>query len=173
MSSRRQKFSLDQIEVPEDEVIPQKPLLSRPFVEPEPAPIPPTVEPVVAPVSEPVAVEAVQHSESPAVEIENQKGTVTAMSAIPAAPQPAVTVASKPQATQMANGNVDRIQLLAEQRFKPVAEKRQTSVRLEPWLDDALNERFLRMKLQGFRKITREAIIVDALIQYLGIIPPE
>lgn len=84
-----------------------------------------------------------------------------------------MAIASKAPASPVATGHLDRIQLLAEQRFKPIADKRQTSVRLEPWLDDALNERFFKMKLQGYRRITREAIIVDALMQYLGVTPPE
>jgi hypothetical protein len=67
----------------------------------------------------------------------------------------------------------NRARLLAEQRFKPMAEKRATSIRLEPWLDDALTRRVMELKLEGYRKITREAVITDAVMHYLGVKPPK
>ncbi len=67
----------------------------------------------------------------------------------------------------------NKAHLLAEQRFKPVSEKRATSVRFEPWLDDALNRRVYELRIEGYRKMTREAVITDAVMQYLGIKPPE
>lgn len=71
------------------------------------------------------------------------------------------------------NRNGSKARLLAEQRFKPVEAKRQTSIRLEPWLDQALDRRFYELKMDGYKKITREAIITDALVQYLGVKPPK
>ena len=66
----------------------------------------------------------------------------------------------------------DSLRQLATQRFTPIAEKRGTSLRLEPWLDNELNKRMYFLKAEGYRKITREAIISEALIQYLGLTPP-
>src|ERR1019366_314422 len=53
----------------------------------------------------------------------------------------------------------DSLRQLATQRFTPIAEKRGTSLRLEPWLDNELNKRMYFLKAEGYRKITREAII--------------
>jgi hypothetical protein len=66
----------------------------------------------------------------------------------------------------------DSLRQLATQRFTPIAEKRGTSLRLEPWLDNELNKRMYFLKAEGYRKITREAIISEALIQYLELTPP-
>lgn len=76
------------------------------------------------------------------------------------------------ESTREEEGN-NRIRLLAEQRFKPAILKRATQVRFEPWLDNALDLRVLQLKMEGYRKISREAVIADALIAYLGIRPPE
>src|SRR5450755_1847043 len=51
-----------------------------------------------------------------------------------------------PVASRPAGGS-NKARLLAEQRFKPMAEKRATSVRFEPWLDDALSRRVMELKL--------------------------
>ena len=74
--------------------------------------------------------------------------------------------------TDPASEKSDSLRQLATQRFTPIAEKRGTSLRLEPWLDNELNKRMYFLKAEGYRKITREAIISEALIQYLGITPP-
>jgi len=53
-----------------------------------------------------------------------------------------------------------------------MADKRQTTVRFEPWLSDALQRRVADLQADGYRKITREAIITEAVIQYLGVKRP-
>lgn len=164
MSSRRTKFSLSEIadEEEEDLSIPRTELVSRPISEA-------TEQLTVLPVEETVP-------EAVAVQIEvkpEEKGSSYEMIATPALQHEVQSVSTVRSESTSTIEKVDRVQLLAEQRFRPVADKRPTSLRLEPWLDDALNRRHLELKLQGYRKITREAIIVDALIQYLGVNPPE
>jgi len=65
----------------------------------------------------------------------------------------------------------DKLQRLAEEKFKPKADKRQTSLRLELWLDEALRLRVNKLQVK-YPGITREAVITDALIQYLDVTPP-
>jgi hypothetical protein len=62
---------------------------------------------------------------------------------------------------------------LAEQRFKPTGEKRPTSVTLDVWLDDGLNAKVYDLRMAGFRKMARESVISDALMQYLDVKPPK
>lgn len=46
-------------------------------------------------------------------------------------------------------------------------------MRLEPWLDDALNQRVHELKAEGYRMLTREAIMTAALMLYLDVTPPK
>lgn len=73
---------------------------------------------------------------------------------------------------QVMDSAADRVRQLAIERFKPMADKRQTTVRFEPWLSDALQRRVAEMQAEGYRKMTREAIITEAVIQYLGVKRP-
>jgi hypothetical protein len=73
---------------------------------------------------------------------------------------------------QVIDSAADRARQLAMERFKPTADKRQTTVRFEPWLSDALQRRVAELQAEGFRKISREAIITEAVIQYLGMKRP-
>jgi hypothetical protein len=73
---------------------------------------------------------------------------------------------------QVVDSGADRARQLAMERFKPMADKRQTTVRFEPWLSDALQRRVADLQADGYRKITREAIITEAVIQYLGMKRP-
>lgn len=70
-------------------------------------------------------------------------------------------------------GSSNKARQLAEQRFKPTGEKRPTSVKLDVWLDDALNAKVYELRMAGFRKMTRESVISDALMQYLGVKAPK
>ncbi len=79
--------------------------------------------------------------------------------------------APEPQPAEVHLSN--RVLRLAE-RYKQKPDKQQTTVRLEPWLNVALEDHISHLKLKGYRRITREAIITDAIIQYLGVkAPPE
>jgi hypothetical protein len=69
-------------------------------------------------------------------------------------------------------GAVDHTQALRTQRFLPKSAKRGTSLRLEPWLEDALAQHFYKLQMDGYRKVTREAIISEALMLYLGVTRP-
>ena len=70
-------------------------------------------------------------------------------------------------------GSSNKARQLAEQKFKPTGEKRPTSVKLDVWLDDALNAKVYELRMAGFRKMTRESVISDALMQYLGVKAPK
>jgi len=78
----------------------------------------------------------------------------------------------EPAPSPAVRGTSNKARQLAEQRFKPTGEKRPTSVKLDVWLDDALNAKVYELRMQGFRKMTRESVISDALMQYLGVKPP-
>ena len=80
---------------------------------------------------------------------------------------------SEPAPAPVVRGTSNKARQLAEQRFKPTGEKRPTSVKLEVWLDDALNSKVYELRMAGFRKMTRESVISDALTQYLGVKPPK
>jgi hypothetical protein len=75
--------------------------------------------------------------------------------------------------TPVVRGSSNKARQLAEQRFKPTGEKRPTSVKLDVWLDDALNAKVYELRMAGFRKMTRESVISDALAQYLGVKAPK
>ena len=66
----------------------------------------------------------------------------------------------------------DALQDLAE-RYGRREEKRATSLRLPPWLDDILSARVYTLKAKGFRRISRETVVIQALMQYLGVSAPE
>jgi hypothetical protein len=90
-----------------------------------------------------------------------------------AASAPTTKPAKKTDALTL-TGQMDHTSGLRTQRFLPKAEKRGTSLRLEPWLDDELNRKLFALKGEGFRKVTREHIVTEALILYLGVQrPPE
>ena len=69
----------------------------------------------------------------------------------------------------LARSTSNKARQLAEQKFKPTDEKRPTSVKLDVWLDDALNAKVYEPRMAGFCKMTRESVISDALMQYLGV----
>ena len=73
----------------------------------------------------------------------------------------------------LARSTSNKARQLAEQKFKPTGEKRPTSVKLDVWLDDALNAKVYELRMAGFRKMTRESVISDALMQYLGVKAPK
>jgi hypothetical protein len=75
--------------------------------------------------------------------------------------------------TPLARSTSNKARQLAEQKFKPTGEKRPTSVKLDVWLDDALNAKVYELRMAGFRKMTRESVISDALMQYLGVKAPK
>ena len=83
----------------------------------------------------------------------------------------AAPVISEP--APLARGTSNKARQLAEQKFKPTGEKRPTSVKLDVWLDDALNAKVYELRMAGFRKMTRESVISDALAQYLGVKSPK
>jgi hypothetical protein len=95
----------------------------------------------------------------------------------PAPPADAAPVVVMPEqgreAPAESNGDSDgaAIMALAEQ-FRQPEGKRQTTVRLPPWLDNALNTKYYELRMKGFRKITKEAIVMDALSKYFGLTPP-
>jgi hypothetical protein len=83
----------------------------------------------------------------------------------------AAPVVSEPP--PLARSTSNKARQLAEQKFKPTGEKRPTSVKLDVWLDDALNAKVYELRMAGFRKMTRESVISDALMQYLGVKAPK
>jgi len=64
-----------------------------------------------------------------------------------------------------------RVLRLAE-NYRQRPDKQQTTIRFEQWLNTALDDHISHLKLKGYRRITREAIITEAVIQYLGVKPP-
>lgn len=63
------------------------------------------------------------------------------------------------------------IEKLASQ-FRTVGQKHVLHTRIPDWLDEALNRKLLELKSSGFTKMSKEAIITDALIRYLEVEPP-
>lgn len=61
---------------------------------------------------------------------------------------------------------------LAEQ-YRPVARKVMFHSRIPEWLDDLVSQKVLELKTKGATKITKEAVVTDALKQYFGVDEPE
>src|ERR1700741_5033424 len=59
------------------------------------------------------------------------------------------------------------------ERHRPKPDKKQTTVRFEPWLSAAINNYLAKMQLDLNISMTRETLITEAVIQYLGIRPPQ
>jgi hypothetical protein len=64
------------------------------------------------------------------------------------------------------------LKLLAEQKYKPKAEKIPSLIRFEPWLDDLIRKQVLTAQMQGHRKLTKEALVTAAVMEYLGVKEP-
>jgi hypothetical protein len=64
------------------------------------------------------------------------------------------------------------LKLLAEQKYKPKAEKIPSLIRFEPWLDDLIRRQVLTLQMQGHRKLTKEALVTAAVMEYLGVKEP-
>jgi hypothetical protein len=86
-----------------------------------------------------------------------------------AAPNAAAHVA-EPQPVSDGAGN-SAIEKLASQ-FRTVGQKHVLHTRIPDWLDDALNRKILELKSNGFTRMSKEAIITDAIVRYLGVEPP-
>lgn len=87
-------------------------------------------------------------------------------------PEPVIELEQGREAVRTSNGDGEALQKLAETCGR-VDQKRATSLRLPPWLDDYLNQQVYSLKASGFRKISREAVIIQALVDYLGVTPPQ
>ena len=74
--------------------------------------------------------------------------------------------------TKPAEIQLSRQVLKLAERYRPKPDKKQTTVRFEPWLNRALENHILTLKMRGFDRITREAVITEAVIQYLGVKAP-
>ncbi len=61
------------------------------------------------------------------------------------------------------------IMQLATSAFTPSEIRVKTSLSLPASLDNLLNNKVMEMKMRGFRKMTREAVVEQALKQYFGV----
>jgi hypothetical protein len=84
------------------------------------------------------------------------------------ASEPAIQVAPRPRR----GAGKSSFEQLAE-HFKPAVPKTMFHSRIPTWLDELINQRVLEMKTKGFSKITKEAVVTDALKQYFGVEAPE
>jgi hypothetical protein len=69
-------------------------------------------------------------------------------------------------------GSSSRLESLAQQ-FQPQPRKVQTGIRLPEWLANTIDKKVLSMKQAGATKITKEAILVEALKLYLNVDEPK
>jgi thymidylate kinase len=69
-------------------------------------------------------------------------------------------------------GKRSPLDTLAEQ-LKPEGRKVMFSSRIPEWLDEIVNRKILELKLAGSTKMSKEAILTDALKLYLNIEEPE
>lgn len=86
-----------------------------------------------------------------------------------AAPNAAAHVAEAQPVSDGAGNSA--IEKLASQ-FRTVGQKHVLHTRIPDWLDDALNRKILELKSNGFTRMSKEAIITDAIVRYLGVEPP-
>ena len=63
------------------------------------------------------------------------------------------------------------VNLAEKHRAKP--DKKQTTVRFEPWLNQAINNHLAQIMIQTGTTLSREAVITEAIVQYLGLKAPK
>lgn len=77
------------------------------------------------------------------------------------------------EVSERADGGAGKsaIEKLASQ-FRTAGQKHVLHTRIPDWLDEALNRKILELKSNGFTRMSKEAIITDAIIRYLEVEPP-
>jgi hypothetical protein len=62
--------------------------------------------------------------------------------------------------------------LLAQDKYRPTLDKKQVSMRIPTWLDKELDNTVLSLQMQGYKKISREGIMTEALMAFLNVSAP-
>jgi hypothetical protein len=61
------------------------------------------------------------------------------------------------------------VEALAQNRFSPDEPKERISQSIRQTLNKLINDKVYEMKSKGYKKITRDAVIEDALVHYFGV----
>lgn len=120
-------------------------------------------------------VSAVGHARTPRslADLEQQIMIPTEVAAQTAAKvEPARSkIAIQAQPPEHRGAGKSAIEELASQ-FRTVGQKHVLHTRIPDWLDEALNRKILELKTNGFTRMSKEAIITDAILRYLEVEPP-
>jgi hypothetical protein len=143
------RFSLDQVNTDDEDVIPVAALQTRP------APTPIAVTPPAAP--------------QPKPEPKVREGKSQAQTTI------APVSHDEPAGGMLLYTNVEhdstRVSALAEERFAPAVQRQKVSQSIPAHLNRLIDAKVYELKMKGHKRMTRDAIFEDALMRYFGIKP--